>query len=406
MDFKKYTINMPAAQYRIKCPFAMVPECIVVHNTANDAPAVNEIKYMQSNDKQVSFHYAVDDKEVVQGVPLTRNAWHAGDGGDGKGNRKGIAIEICYSKSGGDRFVKAEKNAAQLIAFLLDTYGWGIDRVTKHQDYSGKYCPHRTLDMGWERFLRMVDSYRDGKEGTVVRKEDYTVGQLRVVLANHPRLVYLDAAKNKIPGKNACNADFFGNYKRGRTSYTLPRGNLVCDMGVYQVPEDVRQDLEKHIGEGKLWYGCLDNAADSQFRNKSVATLFIPKVGNAYITDTNMVPDNVKYAVSGVPCIRKGNDVDWYNYVTRQGWPADTVRNTYHNWLGVRNGEVWVITGQSKAKSGNMIYGMWFWDLMKDEKFDDVIKLDGGGSYFCRIGGKLMHGSSGNRHINAYFAWY
>ena len=240
MGYKQYTINMPAAQYRIKCPYAMVPECIVVHNTANDASAANEIKYMQSNDKQVSFHYAVDDKEVVQGVPLTRNAWHSGDGGDGKGNRKGIAIEICYSKSGGDRFVKAEKNAAQLIAFLLDTYGWGIDRVTKHQDYSGKYCPHRTLDMGWERFLRMVDSYRDGKEGTVVRKDDYTVGPLRVVRANHPRLVYLDAAKNKIPGKNACNADFFGNYKRGRTSYTLPRGNLVCDIGVYQVPEDVR----------------------------------------------------------------------------------------------------------------------------------------------------------------------
>ena len=28
--------------------------------------------------------------------------------------------------------------------------------MTKHQDYSGKYCPHRTLDLGWERFLNNI----------------------------------------------------------------------------------------------------------------------------------------------------------------------------------------------------------------------------------------------------------
>ena len=77
--------------------------------------------------------------------------------GNGKGNREGIAIEICYSKSGGDRFIKAEQNAVDLIVDILKRYGWGIDRVTKHQDYGNhKYCPHRTLDMGWDRFLNMI----------------------------------------------------------------------------------------------------------------------------------------------------------------------------------------------------------------------------------------------------------
>lgn len=145
------------SKYDIKCPYMMTATRIVVHNTANDASANNEIKYMISNNNEVSFHYAVDDKEVVQGIPTNRNAWHAGDG-NGTGNRKGIAVEICYSKSGGDRFIKAEKNAAKFIASLLKQYGWGIDKVTKHQDYSGKYCPHRTLDIGWERFLNMIRS--------------------------------------------------------------------------------------------------------------------------------------------------------------------------------------------------------------------------------------------------------
>lgn len=236
-------------------------------------------------------------------------------------------------------------------------------------------------------------------------KTDYTVGPLRIVKCRNPRLVYLDAAKNRIPGQNACNADFFGNYKRGSTVYTLPRGNLVCDMGSYKVPVDVEQDLERYISGGKLRYDCGDNAADSQFLWKNVSTLVIPSTGDPYVADIQAVPAAAKYAVSGVPCIRHSDDVDWHNYVAAQGWGADTVRNTYHNWLGVRDGAVWLITGKSAARSGNMIYGMWFWELMRDEGFEDAIKLDGGGSYFCRIGGKVLPGASGTRRINAYFAW-
>ena len=146
---------VPESKYGIKCPFEMKPTRIVVHNTANDATARNEIAYMTNNNYEISFHFAVDDKEVIQGLPLDRNGWHASDG-NGKGNREGIAIEICYSKSGGDRFIKAEQNAVELIVYLLKKYNWGIDKVTKHQDYTNKYCPHRTLDLGWERFINMI----------------------------------------------------------------------------------------------------------------------------------------------------------------------------------------------------------------------------------------------------------
>jgi N-acetylmuramoyl-L-alanine amidase len=156
---------VPASKYNIKCPYLMSPEFIVVHNTANDASARNEVAYMIRNDNKVSFHYAVDDKEIVQGIPENRNAWHAGDGSNGPGNRKGLSIEICYSKSGGQRFIEAEKLAAKFIAFKLKEKGWDINRVKKHQDFSGKYCPHRTLDMGWERFLDMVQSELNALKG-------------------------------------------------------------------------------------------------------------------------------------------------------------------------------------------------------------------------------------------------
>lgn len=150
-------------KYGVKCPYSMTPTRIVVHNTANDASARNEIAYMIGNNQEVSFHYAVDDKEAVQGIPEDRNAWHCGDGEYGKGNREGVAIEICYSKSGGDRFTQAEKNAVELIVSILKKYNWGVDKVTKHQDYSGKYCPHRTLDLGWDRFIKMIEAKMNNK---------------------------------------------------------------------------------------------------------------------------------------------------------------------------------------------------------------------------------------------------
>lgn len=159
-------------KYLLKSPYKMTPTCIVVHNTYNNATARNERNYMASNGNEASFHVVIDDKEIIKCIPFNRNAWHAGDGNKGKGNRYGIAIEICFSKSGGSRFINAERNAAEYVASLLKEYGWGIDKVTKHQDYSGKYCPHRTIDMGWQRFLDMVKSYMDGGKNAATQKTE------------------------------------------------------------------------------------------------------------------------------------------------------------------------------------------------------------------------------------------
>lgn len=149
-------ILLPASMYPYKCPYAMDPTGTVAHNTANNAGARAEISYMESNYNEVSYHVAIDDKEAIQGIPFDRCSWNAGDGLYGAGNRQKISFEICYSLSGGARFIQAEKNAAEVIARVHKEFGWGIDRLSKHQDYSGKYCPHRTLDMGWPRFKQMV----------------------------------------------------------------------------------------------------------------------------------------------------------------------------------------------------------------------------------------------------------
>ncbi|WP_140159171.1 peptidoglycan recognition protein family protein, partial [Bacillus thuringiensis] len=155
MEIRKKLVD--PSKYGIKCPNTMTPEFITVHNTYNDASAENEISYMIGNNNSVSFHVAVDDKEAVQGIPFDRNAWHAGDG-NGNGNRKSIGVEICYSLSGGDRYYKAEDNAAIVIAQLMRQFNIPISNVRTHKSWSGKHCPHRMLDEGrLDQFIEKIN---------------------------------------------------------------------------------------------------------------------------------------------------------------------------------------------------------------------------------------------------------
>ena len=148
---------IPSNRYYKKSTSAITPRYVIVHNTYNDASAKNEITYMKNNGTMTSFHMAIDDVEVRRALPDHRRS---GSTKSSDANGKGISIEICYSKSGGARFDKAEDNAAYYIAnHILKKYGWGIDRVKRHQDFQNKYCPHRTLDRGWNRFLKMVKAY-------------------------------------------------------------------------------------------------------------------------------------------------------------------------------------------------------------------------------------------------------
>ncbi len=178
LDFKMIQMLVPSAKYGVKCPYAMTPEYVTIHNTANDASALAEISYMIGNWEEVSYHWAVDDEQAIQGIEHNRNGWHSGDGWNGTGNRKSIGIEICHSLTPGNpKYAKSEDNGAKLAAIILHQYGWGIDRIRKHQDWSGKYCPHRILDNGnWDGFKGKVQKYLDElKNGTatqVVKKKE------------------------------------------------------------------------------------------------------------------------------------------------------------------------------------------------------------------------------------------
>lgn len=88
---------------------------------------------------------------------ICSNGWHAGDG-NGEGNRASIGIEIAYSTADDVNLrQKAMENGARLAARLLKGYNFDVSRLKKHQDWSGKYCPHDILDRyKWTNFVNLV----------------------------------------------------------------------------------------------------------------------------------------------------------------------------------------------------------------------------------------------------------
>lgn len=251
-------------KYGVKCPCGMEPIGITVHNTGNCASARNEIAYMLNNNNEVSYHFAVDDIEAIQGLPLERNAWHAGDG-NGAGNRSTIAVEICYSTSGDEAlFDEAEDNAAQLIAYLCKEYGWTTEDIYTHQHWSGKYCPHKTLDKGWARFLDMVQEYIDELDS-----ETSGEGMTRSEAENYVATDYVEFL-NRLPDAGAENyVDYLVNggepeqvdlWIKESAEYNTPYSNdnykrqfvIKCyDICLGRFPES-EEVIREHMQEGRL----------------------------------------------------------------------------------------------------------------------------------------------------------
>lgn len=172
MEIKQMLV--PKSRYDVLCPYEMDPTEITIHNTYNDAPAINERNNVANNSKGTSFHIAVDDKEAIQLIPFNRNAWHSGDGTYGRGNRKSIGVEICYSQSGGERYRKAELNAIEVIRQLMDRFNIPISKVKTHQERNGKYCPHRMLDEGRVQWFKSQLTQTSQKtEGVAITVNKY-----------------------------------------------------------------------------------------------------------------------------------------------------------------------------------------------------------------------------------------
>jgi N-acetylmuramoyl-L-alanine amidase len=158
MEIKQKLI--PASLKDTRPGIAMKPVYITIHETDNtnkgaDAEAHARLQ-SSGNNRNASWHYTVDEHEIWQSIPDDEVAWHAGDGSNGTGNRKSLAIEICVNQDGD--FEKAKTNAAWLARYLMDKHKIVIENVVQHHKWSGKNCPRNLRNNGWNAFINQIKS--------------------------------------------------------------------------------------------------------------------------------------------------------------------------------------------------------------------------------------------------------
>ena len=156
----------------------MKPKYLTIHDTGNPKSTAQDEANWLTNPLNVSstgFHIVVDEKNVIELIPPCENAWHAGDGENGPGNRESIGVELCES---GNR-EKTVENAAFLAATLIKAYGLTLKQ---HYDWSGKDCP-RLLRQGnnWQKFVDKVNTHLAAMSGKEVPGEDYKQKYLNLV---------------------------------------------------------------------------------------------------------------------------------------------------------------------------------------------------------------------------------
>lgn len=206
-------------------------------------------------------------------------------------------------------------------------------------------------------------------------------------------------AKKNCKYQTYANGGFFWGFSKSGVYVTYPITHLVADIDVTNPTEiELLKSMGKIIGN-KYTYDNGKNPNGDQFLNRAISTFYI-KGDRVGITDMVTMPESYNYAISGVPVIKNGQDVSFYNYVKQQGWRGDELRATCHTFIGIREGENSICLMSWKSKTNNLIYGMEAFNVFSKMGFSDVIKLDGGGSQILNVNGQTKMQTSENRVIN------
>ncbi len=144
---------------------SMIPTSITIHSTANPgSSARNERDYLGRSVRYASYHIVVDDTVAIEAIPLNEIAYHSGDAAV---NMTSLSIEICILVAESRRL----ENAIELTSRLMNDYGFNIDQLYKHNDWTNTSCPSIFLNSDireedyqtWEWFVEEVEKRLNDK---------------------------------------------------------------------------------------------------------------------------------------------------------------------------------------------------------------------------------------------------
>lgn len=198
-------------------------------------------------------------------------------------------------------------------------------------------------------------------------------------------------------GDNCANAGYFANYSEAGEPFTLPVGHLVGDYkATGKWTRHYCQERGRFQGD-KFTFDSGGWSYANPLHGKAVSTLLISG-GKARVEEIRTVPEGTDYAVSGIPVLRDGKAC-----TTAQGWDTSPLRATWHTLVGLKgDGMVYVMGWQSRT--ANLLDSGEAARVFRGLGFVDVLKLDGGGSYYQNREGAVSK-TAENRRINSVLRW-
>lgn len=213
-------------------------------------------------------------------------------------------------------------------------------------------------------------------------------------------IVLENKKKKDIEHETFVNGNFFGSYDEGSENFTLPAGHLIADDNLSGYWSRFYCKERGEFKNNKFYFDSGKWKYMNPLFNKSIST-FIIENNNCFIKEVQFIEDSYKYAVSGIPVIRDGKDVSFSRDVLIQGWNGSELYNTKHIFIGLKENSKTIYIIGYKSNSSNLILSSEVYNILKKKNFYDVIKLDGGGSYYFKYNGNVIDSTLENRRINA-----
>lgn len=278
---------------------------IVIHNTGGFDTARSCADYFHGGcvkeGRNVSAHYCVDEKDIIQVLEDSWKGAHAGTpkkgqyGADrGASNSNSIGIEIADGAKCDKE--KAMNVGIELARYLVKKYNVPYDNVIRHHDVSGKECPQWIMNNNkWEYFKSEVkrrndeniplsfDTSGDGVAqgpNSFDNREDWTnIQEVKGVILNFIPPMNLTSSANK--------GDYFKKYDYDREYHYMVDSSQWLPEKETNLIAFSMQDNDKHTYIDRALFG---NKAPKF--TLSVGIFCSPQLEDYTITEKNMI-DNV-----------------------------------------------------------------------------------------------------------------
>lgn len=245
---------------------------IVAHDTGNPgSTAAGNVKWFKGNPVNASAHTFIDDKEIIEMVPLSEKAWHVlynvttdnrifGD----DANDAAIGVELCFG--GRINFEEAYKRYVWYLGYLCKKYRLNPKtHIVGHSllDPGRKTDPENALRRYNKTFNNLItDVLKSMKGGTVVIEDSDPMSKGYLMKGDVGKAVQLLQQKLNVvmnmklatdssygPGTEAAVKDFQRKYKLTVDGYFGPNTQIKLDDEYKRIKNDPMADGYIELGE-------------------------------------------------------------------------------------------------------------------------------------------------------------